>query len=224
MSELEHEEGQDNFKGEGAAVHKVAVEDVGVGGRRQAVDLEDVQQIVKLAVYVAAHRHVRVRHRPLRVRRRQREGHERLLGLEQSARLDEQLDDVFLVHQFLVAEALQRLRNELVRHLAVGVEARAVVVRLDGERRRVDGLRQQLRLLAQDSIGKGHLLHRLVALLELHARVAVGGLELGHRFKVPQGKLVLAEREVCRAASVIRFDVRRVDADRRLGVCNSEAV
>ena len=51
---LEHEERQDDLDRERAAVDEVAVEEIRVRDGRQAVDREDIHQVVELAVHVAA--------------------------------------------------------------------------------------------------------------------------------------------------------------------------
>ena len=48
VEQLEAEEDEDALDGEGAPVHEVAVEEVGVVPRRQAVQLEYVEQVVEL--------------------------------------------------------------------------------------------------------------------------------------------------------------------------------
>eukprot|EP00966_Prymnesium_polylepis_P324405 7380451-Prymnesium_polylepis.2 len=54
VEDLEGEEQQHDLEREGAAVDKVAVEEVGAALRRVAKRLEDVEQVVVLAVRVAA--------------------------------------------------------------------------------------------------------------------------------------------------------------------------
>ena len=47
--------GRTHLHAKAAAVHKVAIEEVGVAGGGQAVQLKDVEEVVKLAVHVPAH-------------------------------------------------------------------------------------------------------------------------------------------------------------------------
>lgn len=53
VADLPCEERHDDFQGEGASVDEVAVEEVGPVGGRVAVETEDVEKIVELAVGVA---------------------------------------------------------------------------------------------------------------------------------------------------------------------------
>ena len=54
VGELEQQQGEYGLEGEGAAVHEVAVEEVAVAVAGHAVQLEDVAQVVELAVCVSA--------------------------------------------------------------------------------------------------------------------------------------------------------------------------
>ena len=54
VEQFEAEQRQYTLHGEGAAVDEVSVEEVGVALRGRAVQLEDVEQVVELAVDVAA--------------------------------------------------------------------------------------------------------------------------------------------------------------------------
>ena len=53
--QLEAEEGEDALHAEGASVHEVSVEEVGVVGAGQTVQREYVHEVVELSVDVAAH-------------------------------------------------------------------------------------------------------------------------------------------------------------------------
>jgi len=54
IQQLEAEQREYAFHGEGAPVHKITVEQIGILLRGQAINLEDVHQIVELTVDVAA--------------------------------------------------------------------------------------------------------------------------------------------------------------------------
>ena len=131
---LQREQREDGLKREGAAVDKVAVEEVRVGGGREAAQREDVAQVVKLPVRVPAHVKppdlllvVAVRVCAVAGARAaaagavghdgQREAQQRGRGLQVVARRLQHLDHVLAVHQLLPPEAFDAVAHELQRHL-----------------------------------------------------------------------------------------------------------
>lgn len=52
---LETKQCEDALHTERPPVHKVSVEEVGVGLRRQTVELEHIHKVIVLSVYVSAH-------------------------------------------------------------------------------------------------------------------------------------------------------------------------
>eukprot|EP01136_Pigoraptor_vietnamica_P006125 Opistho-1_new@38660 len=204
VEQLEGEEREDALDGERAAVHKVAVEHVRVFPGRHSVELENVEQVVKLAVNVAANRKLAVlgeRHVDER-----REAHHQL------ARFEENLEGILAVKLLLLAVVLKELRHEFDRHVLA--EMGAVVVGLHHHRIHFGHVNNRLLVVGGNGLLKGDALDNLLALLELQVRVVVVGSELHHRLEVPEAFLELAQRHVRRRTSVVRLDVRLVHFDR----------
>mmetsp|Transcript_7086 Transcript_7086/g.28992 ORF Transcript_7086/g.28992 Transcript_7086/m.28992 type:complete len:285 (-) Transcript_7086:162-1016(-) len=210
---LPRQQRDDALAREAAAVHEVAVEEVGILHGRQAVELPDVEQVVVLAVHVAAHGEV--------VALLDGDVHHRAVPLEHILRRLQQLVDVAPVQGLLCLEVRDHLDDEIARQAAVGT-ARSVVRVLDGHRAPVGKLGGR-RLGVADGLLEAQLLQRLLALAQLSARVGVLRLEAHHAPEVGQPLAELGQLQVRAAAAVVALHIRRVDLDGHAGILDGAA-
>mmetsp|Transcript_44882 Transcript_44882/g.100899 ORF Transcript_44882/g.100899 Transcript_44882/m.100899 type:complete len:297 (-) Transcript_44882:94-984(-) len=187
VEQLPREESQDDLDREGAAVHKIAVEQVGVCFGWHAIDLPDVEKVVELAMHVSTNCDLAVVG--------DFDVHQRGEGLQQLNHVHDDGVGALLGYGLLLLLPLHELLAELRRELPLLVDG-AVVRGLYVHAAHVQGLAQRHRLLASYGSAKLLLIHLLLALLQLVAGVLILGDQLAELGEVSQGILGPSERQV----------------------------
>lgn len=216
--DLDGEQGENDLDAEGAAVDKIAVEEVGVVGGGQTVALKDgVGEVVVLAVDVAADGDG--------VARGDGELDDVGQGIKYLFGGEHDHDGVLGVELVLVAEAVDEVVDEGFGYGGVRWELGPGVVMRDGHGVHIDGVAERdVEVVALDGLGEGGLPDALVALLELCSGVLVLRDALGDDGIVATGVLVLAEGKVGGGAAVVGLDVVGVVGEGGGGVDDGKAV
>lgn len=203
----------DDFDREGAAIDEITVENVWILLRGVPVQLENVHQVVVLAMDVAADRdflQLVNRHLDKRVKR-----------LENLRRLLNDHSGVLLVEHFSVALVLHERDDPFRGDILDRLQPRPRVRVLHKDLIRVD---DNFGFLVDDGLGQELLLVGLECDLVLLSGVAVLRLQLADLLEGQDSLFHLSERDVSLTLSVETFDVLRVEFHGLAGIEQRELV
>mmetsp|Transcript_21442 Transcript_21442/g.35903 ORF Transcript_21442/g.35903 Transcript_21442/m.35903 type:complete len:282 (-) Transcript_21442:285-1130(-) len=214
------EQGEDDFDTEGAAVHKVAVEQVGVVLGGHAVQLKDVHKVVVLPMDVTAHREVLVL--------RDSDVHESGGCLQNVFHLQQDLKRIPLVNVLLLLELLHHAFDEVKRHVSLvnPPEPWARVALLHHELAQVEGLRGRdaRGVRRANGLCESDLLNLRLALFQLLLRVGVARPQPRHLTEILQPLVEFHHAQVRRPTAVISLQVFRIHLDRFRGVLHCRPI
>lgn len=207
VKQLEAKQREDALHRERSPVDKVSVEQVRIGLRWQSVNLENVEQIVKLAVNVTTNGELAIR--------RHSNVHKRGLLLEQGLHVAQNPVRKVFVKLLFILIPLHQMFHKVQRHLAV-LQLRSLVVSLNRRRLQVPAHLHQtlLDLVHGNRPLEGHLRDDLLALAVLHLRILIVRTPLRHKLQVLQSQLKLPQRHVGTRPPVVTLQVRRIALDR----------
>mmetsp|Transcript_28581 Transcript_28581/g.68732 ORF Transcript_28581/g.68732 Transcript_28581/m.68732 type:complete len:298 (+) Transcript_28581:769-1662(+) len=221
IGESRHEQRHDALHGEGPPVHEVPVEQVGVGLGGDAIDLENIQQIVVLPVHVPAHvevllvRHVHVLHCGAGLQQRNHI-HDQLIHVTLG---DVLLALLILQHVFQVlggvGTVLSQPRDPLVD--------RAIVATRHLDILDLHGLRGRLAGLHLNRLEKLLAVHELLRLLHALPGHAIRGGELAELVEVLVRWGVPRQGHVSHASAVVGLGKIRLQLYGLLSIADGRA-